>query len=377
MKVLHIITGLSVGGAERSIYRLIQSGLDNELEHEVVCLSGQGRFGKEIEKLGVKVHYLLLTKSLSSLYKLKKLKKIIDVSSPDIIQGWMYHGNLLASFAHILFFGRARLFWNVRHNLDALTQETLSTKILIWMGKKLSPFPEHVIYNSNNARIQHEKYGFDDAKSIVIPNGIVRGKPLSPKECAQLKAELGLTTDNIVIGHVARYHPLKDHASFLKACVQVLNEFKDAVVVCVGRDVTVQNDHLMNLIPMELRERFRFLGERGDVEKLYYIMDVFCLSSVSEAFPNVILEAMAARLPVVSTTVGDCLSIVGNTGIFVEIGNYESLGKGLSEMLLLSKENRNKRGLAAQERVKTNYSLEAYCERYRELYTFSQSNQIT
>jgi len=132
--------------------------------------------------------------------------------------------------------------------------------------------------------------------------------------------------------------------------------------------VSPENPTLAGIVPPELLERFIFPGERTDVQRLMQAMDVFCLSSWSEAFPNVLGEAMACGVPCVATDVGDSADIIGDTGIVVPPSDTEALARGLMLMLEKPDEERRALGRAARQRVKEHYSLAAVVEEYARLY---------
>ena len=137
----------------------------------------------------------------------------------------------------------------------------------------------------------------------------------------------------------------------------------------VGREKSsMGNEYLKQLIPVELCNRFHLLGERTDVPELMCAMDIFCLSSWSEAFPNVIGEAMATGLSCVATDVGDSKIIVGDTGVIVPARDEKELVSGIDELLKLPQQERQALGENARARIEDNFTLSAIVERYSSLY---------
>ena len=145
-------------------------------------------------------------------------------------------------------------------------------------------------------------------------------------------------------------------------------KFPSAYFLLVGRDVSLQHPHLTGIVPDNLQHRFCIAGERQDVTRLMQTMDVFCLSSWSEAFPNVIGEAMATGVPCVATDVGDSAVIVGNTGKVVPPSDNRKLSEGLLSMLRMSSDERHELGRIARERIEREYSLRSAVSRYQEIY---------
>ena len=137
----------------------------------------------------------------------------------------------------------------------------------------------------------------------------------------------------------------------------------------IGRDVNLANPSLSGIVPPELENRFVFTGQRSDPERLLQAMDVYCSSSWSEAFPNVLGEAMACGVPCVTTDVGDSADIVGDTGVVVEPSNPEALTDGLLKVLHKSSGKRRRLGKYARRRIEKYFSISCIAEQYSRLYS--------
>ena len=369
MKILHMITTLSTGGAEQALYRLLAGGLEKRFESLVISLSDEGVFGPLIRDMGVPVYTLGMRRGLPSIGGVYKLRKVVNKFQPDVIQGWMYHGNLAAWLARHLASGLPGLAWNVRHCLYRIENEKPITRLVIRANRFLSGSPAAILYNSCLSRRQHEAFGFNGSLGQVIPNGF-DVEQLAPSEhkARTVRAELGIPDKARVVGHVARFHPMKDHRTFVRAAVSVTGLLGDVHIVLCGRDVGPENRALIALIPGELRGRFHFLGERNDVPELMCAMDVFCQSSWSEAFPNVLGEAMSTGVPCVATDVGDSADIVGDTGLVIPPGNETAMTAALKTMLEWSAAKRESLGRAARARINEKFSFQRMLEQYTSFY---------
>ena len=369
MRVLHIISGLVTGGAERALFNLLDGGLSEQFKCYVISLIDEGTMGVQIRKLGVPVSALGIRNARPSIKSLRKLNKVVREFQPDVIQGWMYHGNLAASLARTMATARPVLAWNVRHSLYNLSDEKSMTQKVIRLNSFFSSGPDALLYNSQLSQEQHEAFGFSSKHGLVIPNGIdVKKFSFSSISRQKIRSELGLPENVLVIGHVARLHPMKDHPLFLKAAADIAHRNSNVHFLLSGRDVSMGNEDLKQLIPVELRNRFHLLGERTDVPELMCAMDIFCLSSWSEAFPNVIGEAMATGLSCVATDVGDSKIIVGDTGVIVPARDEKELVSGIDELLKLPQQERQALGENARARIEDNFTLSAIVERYSSLY---------
>lgn len=369
MKILHVATGLSTGGAERALYSLLAGGLANRADTAVVSLRDEGTMGPLVAALGVPVYSMNMASCISGASVIAGLRRIVRSFGPDLIQGWMYHGNLAASAAAWMNQNRAAVAWNIRQCLYDMKVEKPLTRQVIRANRCLSRQADAVIYNSRLAKAQHESFGLAADRSQVISNGfdLERLRP-DPETRMAVRREFNMPKDALVIGHVARFHPMKDHVSFLRAAVTVARQLSNIHFLLAGREVSLQNLALANIVPLELMERFIFTGERMDIPRLMQAMDIFCLSSWSEAFPNVLGEAMACGTPCVATDVGDCRDIVGDTGILVPPSDSVALTDGLLAMSTMPTANRAGLGLAARMRIEERYALQAVVEQYVELY---------
>ena len=370
MRIVHTITGLSTGGAERALYNVLSGGLATRFESAVISLRDRGAFGERIEALGVPVHALGIRHGIPGPAALLRLRSLVRELRPDVVQGWMYHGNLAASVAAAMAPGRPAVAWNVRHSLYRLEDEKRSTQWVIRAGRKLSSRPDAIIYNSRLSRAQHEAFGFAAARGRVIPNGFDLAS-LGPDADvrARMRQELGIPDGATVVGHVARFHPMKDHAGFLRTAVAVAHSVPQTHFLVVGREVNPENPALAGIVPPELLSRFHFPGERDNVPDYMRAMDLFCTSSAwGEAFPNVIGEAMATELPCVVTDVGDSKNIVDDTGVVVPPGDGKALESCLREMLQKDRGERLAMGKAARARMAAEYALPKVVDAYEDLY---------
>ena len=360
MKIIHIITDLDTGGAEMMLYKLLASLHDKTIDFLVISLMGRGEIAGRIEALDVKIETLNLAQGERPGWQtIKKLKQFIKTFSPDIVQGWMYHGNMAATIAVFLYQPirrKVKLFWNIRQTLYDLDDEKPQTSRLIKIGCWLSFLPQGIIYNSVLSADHHIAVGFSAKKTNIIPNGFDLQK-FRPDQNSrqQLYKELKISEGTILIGHISRLHPMKDHATLLRTIDHVIKNIsihdgkKKVLFLLVGYGVTSE---------LSTNTAIRFLGERIDIPKIMSALDILVSSSAwGEGFPNVIGEAMASEVPCVVTDVGDSAHIVGKYGIVCPIGNEQCLSSSIMQ-LIEGTEERKIMGKQARQRVKNNYSMD-------------------
>jgi len=363
---MHVITGLNTGGAETALCRLLEALRPPAFEHTVIALGSAGTLSTRIAESAT-VHHLGMHAAAPQLRDLWRLR-ILLATKPDVIHAWMYHANLMATLAE---FGTGiPLLWGIRHSLYDLHREKRATRLVIRANRVLSAFPQQIIYNSSVSAAQHEAFGFQQARRLVIPNGF--DTELFRVDCEarmRVRSELAIGDENLAIGLIARWHPVKDHANFLRAATLLLRSCPRAIFVLVGEGLVTENTQLPSLIStLGLNGRVRLCGRRMDIAAVDAALDVGSSSSWSESFPNAIGEAMACAVPCVATDVGDVREVISDTGIVVPPRDPEALCAGWARLATMEEIERRKLGLRARRRVIENYSLTAMASRYTDVY---------
>jgi len=227
------------------------------------------------------------------------------------------------------------------------------------------------VYNSAVSRAQHAKFGFHDARGVVIPNGFDTSVfARDPDARSQARGELGIAEEALAIGLVARVHPMKDHANFLRSAARFAAEHAKAVFVLVGDGADQSNPELTGLIDeLQLRDKVRLCGRRTDIAAVDNALDIASSSSSwGEAFPNAIAEAMACGTPCVATDVGDVRDIVGEAGVVVPPRDPVALSEGWARLATLGAGGRREMGQRARQRIIDRYSLAANARAYAGLW---------
>jgi glycosyltransferase involved in cell wall biosynthesis len=204
----------------------------------------------------------------------------------------------------------------------------------------------------------------------VIPNGIDLSlfRP-DPAAYALVRSELGIPSDTVLVGLFARYHPMKDHATFLRAAQIVHSRKKNVQFLLAGKGITANNAELTRTLEEHgLESVVHLLDVRTDIPRLTAALDVACLSSWSESAPFVVCEAMACSVPCVVTNVGDAPRMVGSTGVVVQPRDPEALAEAADRLLTMSVVQRAELGLRAREFALEHYSLQSTVAAYQALY---------
>jgi glycosyltransferase involved in cell wall biosynthesis len=371
MKILYVTTGLETGGAEIMLYQLLSRINREQFNPTVISLMDRGTVGDRIESLGIPVYTIgmeLGTPTLNAIWKL--IQKVREIQ-PDLIQGWMYHGNIAAKFASIFYFRQIPILWSIHHSISSLKSEKKLTIALIKLGASITKSIQQVIFVSQNSKNQHETLGYKSDNSCIIANGFDVSL-FKPSLTARLdfRAEFNLPEESFLIGLICRFHPMKDHVNFLNAAALLTKQFPNVHFILAGREVDSKNDILLQLIKkLNLDKQVHLLGERRDTHHLAAALDIVSLASAyGEAFPLVVGEAMSCGVPCVVTDVGDSGWIVGNTGRIIPPRNPEALANAWQELIVMGPVLREDLGKAARARIIECFSLDSVVAKYEKLY---------
>ena len=369
MKILHIITGLNKGGAETLLCNLCQ--FDKEHEHEIISLS----YVKDSQSLSsmhnFSIHTLNFPVGKIRIFGLFKLYKLIKKIKPDAIQTWLIHADLIGGIA-ARFSGIKNIFWGVHHTILLPGKVKFSTIFVLKCNAFLSNFvPKKIIYCAEKSRQIQESIGFNKSKGLVIQNGYdIKNFSQNDILRKDFRNELGCSDNTFLIGHVGSYHPLKDQSNLIDALAFLNKKGFNYSAVFVGKDLDHNNDDLVCKIrENELTDHIFLLGERNDIPAVMNGIDLFVLSSISEAFPNVLNEAMACGTPCVTTNVGDASLIVDNTGWVVSPKDPKAIANAVFKAVD-EKQSDNltwvKRKNECHKRIADHFTLEKMLKKYKE-----------
>jgi glycosyltransferase involved in cell wall biosynthesis len=207
-----------------------------------------------------------------------------------------------------------------------------------------------------------------EEKIRVIDNGIAPERFEPPAEPIRMKKQLGFDEKTKIIGTVGSLVVEKGHIYLLEAARQILDHVQDLKFLVIG-DGPLRKPLEERSEELGIRQHILFAGQRKDIPELLGVMDIFVLPSIKEGLPMALLEAMAAKRPVIATRVGAIPKVIENkdVGILVEPGDMNGLRDGLLDLIADS----GKRDLFAREgfrRVCTKFSSDEMGRHYLKLY---------
>ena len=366
LKVLHIAPTLDQGGAERMLHGLAKAG-GAGLCHRIAIMQDRVFFdfsGHPVTVLG----FDLASRRRSLLRlapALRRLRALIRAERPDVVQGWLYYGNLLSYAAAGL---GVPVIWSI-HNTTLAPWR--AKPVLRAVDRMLAlgshRFPDAIVYCAQSARRLHEALGYRGDIGRVVANG-VDGEAFrpDPRRRAAMRARLAFAEDAIAVGLIGRYDPQKDIPTSLRAFALFARDQPRARLVLAGRGMDGANAELRARIAAAgLVGKVLTLGAVAEVESLVAALDLAMLGSrYGEALPMTLLEALFCEVPVAATRGGDVALLPIPAHALAAPGDAEGLGAALARVWA---------GRAADWRegfatVRRDYSLATSAAAYAELY---------
>ena len=369
VRVLHVINGLGLGGAEALLYRIVTRPSD--IEHGVIVLEGRDWYSPLLEERGIAVEHLEMTSLQSSAKGLLRLNRLIRNSEADVVQTWMYRSNVLGGL-----YARAAgkpVVWGVHcSSLEALGT---ASRLVVYMSGALAPWiPDFIVNCSTGSEELHRRLGYQLAPGAVIHNGYDQAT-FRPDNTARGNSRrlLGISPDTFLVGSIGRWHLQKGIPILLRAWRMVSERGIPIHCVLVGRGLDADNSNLTALVAeCGCADFVQPLGERSDIPDIARALDLHVLASIgSEAFPNVVGETMLSGTPNVVTDVGDSALIVGETGWVVPPRDPVQLATAIEQAWREWKDQPEgwaTRGLTARRRIADNFTQDRMTAAYEQVW---------
>ena len=366
-KIVFLIRNLEYGGAQRQLVTLAKNLNQKSFEITVLYFYS-GPLKQDLEASGISA-ISLEKQSRWDLFKFFwRLIKSLQQIGPDILHGYLWESNLLILILKPLFPSTC-IIWGIRESEMAAERSDWLGNFIFKLACLLARFTDLIIVNSYAGRNYHITQGFPEEKMIVIPNGIdtERFQP-NQNTGVKLREEWQIPKEKILVGLVARFDPMKDHSTFLKAAAQICQERNDIHFVCVGKGAENYTEEMHNFAEnMGLAKKVIWAGACANMPAVYNSLNILVSSSAyGEGFSNVIGEAMACGVPCIVTDVGDSAWIIGNTGIVILPKNPQALVDAIKE---LSQKTNQENGEYIRRRIIIQFSITQLVNKSEEAFT--------
>ena len=346
LRVMLLISNLEFGGAQRQVVELANHLDPARFQAHVGSLSDYVPLAG-----GLRCPLHVVQKRFKyDLTVVPRLARLLRRLRIDLVQSYLFDADIAARLAG-RWVGAAVV--NAERNTDYALKPQQSAAYRLTRG-----MVDLIVANSRaGAAFNQTLLGYDASFYRVVHNGVDTGR-FRPGDGAALRAELGVGTDERLVGMFASFKEQKNHPLAFEAARRVLEALPRARFLFVGDilwaglhgsgEYKQRMDHLVD--ELGIRDRCLFVGNRDDVEALYRACDVTLLPSLFEGTPNVVLESLASGVPVVATDVADNRLIVpdGRVGYVVPLGDPAALADRLLR-LLRDDDQRRRFALAARE----------------------------
>lgn len=359
MKILFIITGLGMGGAEHVVINLADALSNRNHEVQIVFLTGE--LLVRPKNSNIKVTSLNLDKPLHFFKSYLKLTHIVRAMKPDVIHSHMFHANILARLLRLTT-PLPRLICS-SHN----TNEGGKIRMLAYRyTDRLADISTNVSQEAVDELIK--KGAFLPNRIVKVVNGInTNNFKFNTQARIKLRQELNLNDDIKMILAVGRLEHQKDYPNLFHAIRKLVEKRNDFKLLIAG-DGPLKSELLQLSKELKIDNYIEFLGVRRDIPHLMCACDTFVLSSAWEGFGLVVAEAMACERVVVATDCGGVNEVLGNNGFLVPPRNSQALSQALHNSLDMPDKKRALIGIKAREYILNNFSLKANVNNYLDLY---------
>lgn len=353
IRVLHLIAHLGRGGSERQLALLLKH-LDRTRVESVVAFcnpSDNALWDSHFEQLGVPVLDLSASRRFGRVLALRRAARTHNI---DLIHSWTLHLNAYAAVAARL--TGCRVWGSLRGTLATPGFQGLPAPVR-WLCLR---GVERVVANAGALADELQGAGIPSRRILTLPNAVEAPREALDRESARRRLVTtgeregtgrlrdeetggpetrtrGFAADSPLVGSIGNLREVKNHGLLVEAMALVVRQLPTATAVILGQPLASEPATSRRLTEQiahaSLTERVLLLGFREDAADLIPAFDVLTLTSHSEGMPNVVLEAMAAGVPVVAVAVGGVPEVLGTAGRIVPAGDAERLAHAIVEVL--------------------------------------------
>jgi glycosyltransferase involved in cell wall biosynthesis len=380
MRILQVINRLDFGGAQSLLAQWATCLQCTEHHIDVCVLYSKGQFAQQLEDQGIKVYNLTLAPASESyhppnkydLRMVSRLARVVREGNYDIVHAHLFPTSLFVALTSFLI--PEPCYIVSEHNVFNRRRRFQFFKVLdAFIYQR---YAQIVAVSSSVRKALLEWLPRLDNKVQVIVNAVDPGCfQADDVQLDQLRQELGINKDNKIIFYAGRLVPAKGIDILLEAFSNLARKDSSVKILLAG-DGPLKDILQKQTASLDLEKNVQFLGLRTDISQLLNIADIIVLPSRWEGLPMILLEAMAARKPILATRVGGIPEIIehGKSGWLVPPENQQALAEAIA-LLLSSKELCQQLSDGALEKVSAQYSIKPIIQQLLESYEKVLSTQ--
>jgi glycosyltransferase involved in cell wall biosynthesis len=354
-RILLIARSLEVGGAERQLVESAIALKGNGLDIIVVTLYASGGLETCLWANGIDWVSLSKSKRWENLRCIYKLARVFNSARPNVVYSFLSVPNLFSLIAAKLSWTRPKVVWGIRNSADPRDYPEFMTRLSFFIERRLARFADLILCNSSAACARFRHNPTAAKKTLFLPNGVDLLRFSMPTKARALADLARPSPAHRIIGIVGRMDPRKDHLNFLEAVARLSKENLDVIALIVGCEPSAYLTSIQHRAEtLGIASQCRWLATTLDLADVYAAMDVLVSSSTTEGFQNVLVEAMSAGTPCVSTDVGSAREIIDDPSCIAEAGNSVALATCIKYALDCGKPAQH-----YQDRAQQHFSREA------------------
>jgi glycosyltransferase involved in cell wall biosynthesis len=363
MRIAQVIDTLGWGGAQKMMVSLSSSLRDRNYDVTVISLGTEDApFAAQLRDLDIPF-ICLPGNHLYDPVRFWRLVRILRQGEFNLVQTYLTYANILGGLAS--YFARVPVVASLRNaGVDSRHYKPLRFALEGWVLRHLA---KSVLVNGYSIAEAHRER-VENITFHVIPNTVQVPRLLSKEERASVRAEITNGDLGPIVISVGRLSAPKGYPDLIEAFTSIAARFPEATLVIAGTgEMKAQLNEMIQTLGME--NRIRLLGARNDIPRLLMASDVYVNSSYFEGLSVALLEAMAAGLPVVATTVGDASRLViEETGLLIQPGQPDELADALTTLLGNPKRSQLM-GAAGRTHVSSQYGREEWISSFIDFYS--------
>lgn len=361
MKILYVITGLGMGGAETQVIALADKM--TEIGHEVILISLVGEAIVKPKSSSIVCYEMNMMKTpLSLISTYNSIRGLLRQHQPDVIHSHMVHANLMMRFIR-LSFPMKRLICTAHSNNEGGKLRRFLYRLTNTLCDVFTNVSESAI------KTFEEQHVAKNNQMICVHNGIDTQRfQHSSLLRNKLRSEFEIENDKVLFIAVGSFNTAKDYPNLLNAFQKIIFQGNNAHLIIVG-DGPLRSGIEAQINTLKISEQVTLLGVRNDIPELMSAADIFVLSSAWEGFGLVVAEAMACQLPVVATDCGGVKEVVGGYGILTPPQDSDALAKNMMSLVEMPDELRKVMSLNARDHIIKNYGLNETVNKWIQLYS--------